>query len=99
MNLIAEENRITRRARKASADWVNIFKVPNLTLKNNIYDATAIGRVRGSRGYIGENRSEDGLWVTKSTQLKAAKESTTNQLQVVKTGAATEAAAVKKGAP
>lgn len=97
-NLIAEGNRITRRARKAPAEWVNIFNVPNFVLKNNIYDASAVGRVRGSRGYIGENRSADGGWVTKTARLKVAKESTTNQLQAIKTVPTNDSRAEKKGA-
>jgi hypothetical protein len=83
-NLVAENNRITRRSRKATADWCNIFNLPDFVLRNNVYDSSMVGRIRGSKGYVGENRSTDGAWSTKPVRLTAPKESKTNQLKAVK---------------
>ena len=83
-NLVVENNRITRRSRTATADWCNIFNLPSFVLKNNIYDSSMVGRVRGSKGYVGENRSTDGAWSTKPVRLSAPKESKTNQLRATK---------------
>jgi len=83
-NLIAEDNRITCRKHAATADWCNIFNLPSFVLKNNIYDSSMVGRIRGSKGYVGLNRSSDGTWSTKPVRLTAPKESKTNQLKAIK---------------
>jgi hypothetical protein len=84
-NLIAENNRITRRNRTMTCDWCNIFNVPNFLLKNNTFDTSAVGRVRGSQGYVGENRALDGSHTTKKARLWRPKESTNNQLRTIPT--------------
>jgi hypothetical protein len=83
-NLIAENNRITCRKHVATAEWCNIFNLPSFVLKNNIYDSSMVGRIRGSKGYVGLNRSSDGTWSTKPVRLTAPKESKTNQLKAIK---------------